>query len=90
MDNAPAKKINFEAVGKENIDTTTTALAPIPVKGIPMTETVKKPEDKAVTVAPAIKEEEAHEPLLQENPHRFVLFPIKYHEVGVAWSTRHA
>ncbi|KAH8688590.1 ferritin-like superfamily, partial [Talaromyces proteolyticus] len=28
-----------------------------------------------------IKETEAHEPLLQENPHRFVLFPIKYHEI---------
>lgn len=31
--------------------------------------------------APTVKELEAEEPLLQENPHRFVLFPIKYHEV---------
>ena len=37
---------------------------------------------KPVVVAPpTIKELEAEEPLLQENPHRFVLFPIKYHEV---------
>lgn len=34
-----------------------------------------------VVAAPTIKELEAEEPLLQENPHRFVLFPIKYHEV---------
>lgn len=32
-------------------------------------------------VAPGIKDFEADEPLLQENPQRFVLFPIKYHEV---------
>ena len=32
-------------------------------------------------VAPGIKAQETDEPLLQENPHRFVLFPIKYHEV---------
>ena len=31
-------------------------------------------------VAPTIKEQEADEPLLQENPNRFVLFPLKYHE----------
>lgn len=36
-----------------------------------------------VVAAPTIKELEAEEPLLQENPHRFVLFPIKYHEVCV-------
>lgn len=28
-----------------------------------------------------LKPEEADEPLLQENPNRFVVFPIKYHEV---------
>jgi ribonucleoside-diphosphate reductase subunit M2 len=47
---------------------------------------LKKPQVKAggevkPAVAPTIKEFEADEPLLQENPHRFVLFPIKYHEV---------
>jgi hypothetical protein len=34
-------------------------------------------ENKPLTV----KELEATEPLLQENPHRFVMFPIKYHDV---------
>lgn len=32
-------------------------------------------------VPKTIKELEAEEPLLQENPHRFVLFPLKYHEI---------
>ncbi|KAI0994797.1 Ribonucleoside-diphosphate reductase small chain [Podosphaera aphanis] len=44
----------------------------------------KKPSlhcDKAVATATSLKPEEADEPLLQENPNRFVLFPIKYHEI---------
>lgn len=41
---------------------------------------------EVVVLAPTIKELEAEEPLLQENPHRFVLFPIKYHEVRRPWS----
>jgi ribonucleoside-diphosphate reductase subunit M2 len=46
------------------------------------TETVKvdKSETKP-SVAPTIKPDEIDEPILQENPQRFVLFPIKYHEV---------
>ena len=40
------------------------------------------------TVAATIKPEESDEPLLQENPHRFVLFPIKYHEVRSTHLTR--
>ena len=58
-------------------------------------ETILKPETqlekKSVTevpesieqpkVAKTLKELEAEEPLLQENPHRFVLFPLKYHEI---------
>lgn len=47
----------------------------------PQVELVKLEEKPAV--APGIKPEEANEPLLQENPQRFVLFPIKYHEVRV-------
>lgn len=71
MSDSPVKKLNFE--GKENgpaaeIDATVTKPAEKPVE--------------APKVAPGIKELEASEPLLQENPHRFVLFPIKYHEVG--------
>ncbi|CAG8957133.1 hypothetical protein HYFRA_00009334 [Hymenoscyphus fraxineus] len=39
----------------------------------------KKADELAVV--PTIKPEEADEPLLQENPNRFVIFPIKYHEI---------
>lgn len=53
----------------------------VPVKGIPMMDEPVKAE--APSTASTIKKEEAIEPLLQENPHRFVLFPIKYHEVRV-------
>ncbi|RKF55156.1 Ribonucleoside-diphosphate reductase small chain [Erysiphe neolycopersici] len=35
----------------------------------------------SINVAPSLKPEEADEPLLQENPNRFVVFPIKYHEI---------
>ena len=85
---SPAKKINFEAVGKENapFDADATLVDDIEAKK-PIVEQVKT-EEKAVAVAPTIKPEEADEPLLQENPQRFVLFPIKYHEVGVASSQR--
>ncbi|KAF7865419.1 hypothetical protein EAF04_006395 [Stromatinia cepivora] len=70
---SPVKKLNF--AGKENNAFDVDA---------PIVEEVKKPivkEEKIVTVAPGIKPEEADEPLLQENPNRFVLFPIKYHEI---------
>jgi len=55
----------------------------IPIKGIPMQDDVLA---KEAEVASTIKEEEASEPILQENPNRFVLFPIKYHEVRNASS----
>lgn len=41
----------------------------------PVTEIVKTAPE--VTVAPGVKATEADEPLLQENPNRFVLFPLK-------------
>ncbi|RKP27480.1 putative ribonucleotide reductase small subunit RnrA [Syncephalis pseudoplumigaleata] len=37
--------------------------------------------DNEAAALSAIKEQELTEPLLKPNPHRFVLFPIKYHEV---------
>jgi hypothetical protein len=40
-------------------------------------------QEEKLAVAPTIKASEANEPLLQENPGRFVLFPIKYHEVSL-------
>lgn len=57
-----------------------------PIQGIPehLLQEKKKPEEEAPIVADGIKASEAHEPLLQENPGRFVLFPIKYHEVSIS------
>jgi ribonucleoside-diphosphate reductase subunit M2 len=76
MSDSPAKKLDFSVADKENVYK--------PIVGIPDLDTkedasadVTKP-----TTAATIKEEEAHEPLLQENPQRFVLFPIKYHDVS--------
>jgi ribonucleoside-diphosphate reductase subunit M2 len=82
MADSPAKKLQFDVADKENLPFD----AQPPVIEIeapkPIVEVVKK-EPQPVTVAPTIKPEEAVEPLLQANPQRFVLFPIKYHEVRV-------
>lgn len=80
---SPAKKLNFQAAGKENAPLSADApiVDDIEIKK-PIIEEVKVQEVKKVTVAPTIKPEEADEPLLQENPNRFVVFPIKYHEVS--------
>jgi ribonucleoside-diphosphate reductase subunit M2 len=80
---SPIKKLDFTGANKENapFDADLATLeaemdaAQQQKSGLP-----KKEEPKA-SVAPTIKPEEADEPLLQENPQRFVLFPIKYHEV---------
>jgi ribonucleoside-diphosphate reductase subunit M2 len=90
MGDSPAKKLDFAASGKENLpfDADASIVDEIEIKK-PIVEEVKT-EEKAVVVAPTIKPEEADEPLLQENPQRFVLFPIKYHEVSAASPTRYA
>ncbi|KAI9928229.1 Ribonucleotide-diphosphate reductase (RNR), small subunit [Aspergillus wentii] len=72
MSDSPVKKLNFDAAGKENVsapavDATADKLA--------VEKTTETPK------APTIQELEAMEPLLQENPRRFVLFPIRYHEI---------
>ena len=79
MSDSPVKKIDFEAPAKENIQPNASVVDDLDMK-TPLVEVLKKEEVKPA-VAPTIKPEEADEPLLQENPHRFVLFPIKYHEV---------
>ncbi len=86
MTESPAKKLGFEAMGKENVQTGSADLDDFELKKL-ATEVIKTEEK--VPVAPTIKPEEADEPLLRENPHRFVLFPIKYHEVSLL-PTRHA
>lgn len=72
MSDSPAKKLNFASEDKENVYK--------PIVGIPDIKEVEDAPTKPAT-AVTIRPEEAHEPLLQENPHRFVLFPIKYHDV---------
>ena len=86
MSESPLKKINFEAVDKENMKQDIPIVDGIDLK-TPSPDIVKE-EVKKPAVAPTIKETEAHEPLLQENPNRFVLFPIKYHEVRVSHASR--
>merc|ERR1711939_1064530 len=83
---SPAKKLQLQPESdKENVKSNAEDLryqndeVAIPIKGIP--DIVEQADDKKPSVAEGIKEEEADEPILQENPHRFVLFPIKYHEI---------
>ncbi|KAF2027470.1 hypothetical protein EK21DRAFT_91511 [Setomelanomma holmii] len=71
MTDSPAKKLDFSSADKENVFR--------PIVGIP--DLPEEPVVAKPTTAPTIKSEEASEPLLQENPGRFVLFPIKYHDV---------
>jgi hypothetical protein len=88
MSDSPVKKLDFSSMDKENIPVTAEPAVVEPelkkpvVKAVvePVVEPVKPPVE-APKVAPTIKATEADEPLLQENPQRFVLFPIKYHEV---------
>lgn len=83
---SPVKKLDFGAADKENqpldqsnLETSDRTEA---TAQKPLVEEVKKVEKETETaVAPTIKPEESDEPILQENPQRFVLFPIKYHEV---------
>lgn len=89
---SPVKKLDFSAAGKENtpFDADLATLeAEIDAKHHEKTamDATKKGDLKAA-VPSTVKPEEADEPLLQENPQRFVLFPIKYHEVRLA--RRHA
>lgn len=83
MNDSPAKKLDFSVMDKENLPESSPA---------PTTDEVSEPKKSIVEVvkpvetpkvAPGIKAQETDEPLLQENAHRFVLFPIKYHEVRV-------
>lgn len=79
MGDSPAKKLDFAQADKENMPEPVPVVDDLePEKPITEVKAVEK-----VSVAHTIKSHEADEPLLQENPHRFVLFPIKYHEVRV-------
>ena len=80
MSDSPAKKLDFAALDKENIPATVEPTLVEPDIKKPVTEIVKAAPE-APKAAPTTTPTEVDEPLLQENPQRFVLFPIKYHEV---------
>ena len=73
MDASPAKKLNFKPADTAH------------EKAVPL---VGLPELANVSEVDAPKEDVDDEPLLRENPNRFVLFPIKYHEVYFPYTTR--
>ncbi|KAK0748869.1 ribonucleotide reductase [Apiosordaria backusii] len=75
---SPVKKLDFSASNKEN-KPFDADLATLEAEIDAKYET-KKEEVKTVA-PPAPQQELLDEPLLTENPQRFVLFPIKYHEV---------
>ncbi|KAL8738982.1 MAG: hypothetical protein Q9190_007905 [Brigantiaea leucoxantha] len=80
VSDSPIRKVDLEALGKENLPNDAPIVDDIDLKK-PVLNTVKLEKP---AVAPGIKSSEAEEPLLQENPQRFVLFPIKYHEVDLS------
>lgn len=83
---SPVKKLDFGAADKENQPFDESTLADlehqVEARHVKVVEETKKVEEKPIdAVVSTIKAQEAEEPLLMENPQRFVLFPIKYHEV---------
>jgi len=81
---SPIKKPVFVAsADKENVDSRYASdEVAVPIKGIPMADDT--PEVAAEKAVPEdVKEDAEYEPILAENAQRFVLFPIKYHEVRV-------
>ncbi|PHH73692.1 hypothetical protein CDD83_4688 [Cordyceps sp. RAO-2017] len=82
---SPIKKLRFDTANKENerlerVDAQALSDIPLATYESP-SENNKLAKGGKPAFTPAIKPEEADEPLLQENPQRFVLFPIKYHEI---------
>lgn len=78
MNDTPMKPLKLNLEDKENAPVSSDVAEP-ELKKVELEAT--KPAEAQVVKAKTPKELEAEEPLLQENPQRFVLFPIKYHEV---------
>lgn len=76
MGSSPAKKLDFAQVDANGNEKA------VPLVGLPeLSKPADAVEEAKNAVAPTLKPSEASEPLLRENPNRFVLFPIKYNEV---------
>lgn len=74
MKDSPVKKLDFNPENKENMpEAVESFVASDIIATKPVVEV--KPAPTSAPVAKTIKELEAEEPLLRENPHRFVLFP---------------
>ena len=81
---SPVKKLDFGAADKENqpIDAGVTDLAKsMDAKQADKPIALEVAKQEEAPKAPGLSAEELEEPILKENPHRFVLFPIQYHEV---------
>jgi hypothetical protein len=80
---SPIKKLNFDVEDKENMPVTIGS-TPAPesiLEKKPVLEIQQQSKVEEPSAPKTLKELEKDEPLLQENPHRFVLFPLKYHEI---------
>nr|CAG4651849.1 EOG090X06TJ [Triops cancriformis] len=65
---------------KENQDICALQNGKLPLGALPLnTEIIKSPQ--RIEAKTAMKSTSEEEPLLKENPNRFVLFPIKYHDI---------
>lgn len=89
MSDSPAKKIDFGVLDKENrpydvdapvVDDIVTVHKPAVEEEVQVAKPLTRVEE--------IRAMEAEEPLLQENKRRFVLFPLKYHEVSRVHASR--
>ncbi|KAL9088831.1 MAG: hypothetical protein Q9159_002867 [Coniocarpon cinnabarinum] len=79
VDKSPAKKVDYVPdIPKDEYGNDKAR----PIVGIPDLREAKDAVEEAThSVASTLRPEEADEPILRENPNRFVLFPIKYNEV---------
>ncbi|TKA67095.1 Ribonucleoside-diphosphate reductase small chain [Cryomyces minteri] len=76
MSGSPAKKLDFNIDDKENVVSTGPEVA-VPIKGIPILDDLPEKSEPLEKTADGLE----MEPILAENAQRFVLFPIKYHEI---------
>lgn len=83
---SPVKKLDLGVANKENDPDVATIAQEMDAKHAATKETVKEEEDPAKI--PDLRPDELDEPILRENPQRFVLFPIQYHEVRDASSAQ--
>ncbi|PSS03776.1 ribonucleoside-diphosphate reductase M2 subunit [Coniella lustricola] len=79
---SPVKKLDLGVANKENNaqdPAVATHVQEVDAKHTDVKEIVKAEQEP--TKIPGLRAEEMDEPILRENPQRFVLFPIQYHEI---------